>query len=126
MTKKFGDSKLQNLNCSIQKRVHVKMESSKTKQYKMGKTTQYIYTIPTSHANFPTMSCFCWVDRRIVSCVSRKSGTGEGGLGHLLGDMHMLAVVAGCRNGLVGAGWANPCVGCTDVVGKFYSHLIQG
>ena len=25
--------------------------------------------------NFQTMSCFCWVDRRIVLCVSRKSGT---------------------------------------------------
>ena len=44
--------------------------------------------------------------------VLRKGGTGGDGWGHqtyLQGDMYMVAVVTGCRNGLVGTGWANSC-----------------
>ena len=40
----------------------------------------------------------CWF------CVSRMGGTGGGGWGHPQGDLHMLAVVAVCRNVLVGTG----------------------
>ena len=36
----------------------------------------------------------------------------------------MVAVVRGRRNGLVGTGWANSCLGCTNVVRKCYSHLV--
>ena len=43
-------------------------------------------------------------------CVSRKGGTGGGGWGHPQGDLHMLAVVAVCRNALVCAGWSNSCL----------------
>ena len=39
-------------------------------------------------------------------------------------DVHMMAVVAGCRNGLVGTGWVNSCLNCTNVIGGCYSHLV--
>ena len=43
---------------------------------------------------------------RIVSvhgfCVNGKGGTGGDGWGHPQGDMHVVAVVVGFRNGLVG------------------------
>ena len=54
------------------------------------------------------------------SCVNRIGGTGGGGWGHPQGDMHMVAVVVGFRNGLVGIGWAYSCLGCT------YSHHVGG
>ena len=38
--------------------------------------------------------------------------------------MHMVAVATGFRNGLVGTGWANSCLGCTDVVRQCYYHLL--
>ena len=47
-------------------------------------------------------------------CVSKKGGTGGGGCCHLQGDMHMVAVVAGCQRAMVWAGWANSHPGCMD------------
>ena len=38
--------------------------------------------------------------------------------------MHMLAVVAVCRNALVGTGWSNSCHGCTNKLRKHCSHLV--
>ena len=52
-------------------------------------------------------------------CVSRK-----GGWGHPQGDLHMLAVVAVCRNALVGTGWSNSCLVCTNRLRKYCSHLV--
>ena len=48
--------------------------------------------------------------------MSRNGGTGEGGWGHPQGIMHMVAVVAGCRNALVTTGWSNSHLGCTNVL----------
>ena len=58
-------------------------------------------------------------------CVSRKGGTGGGGWGHPQGDLHMLAVVAVCRNALVGTGWSNSCLVCTNRLRKHCSHLVE-
>ena len=57
-------------------------------------------------------------------CVSRKGETGGGGWGHPQGDLHMLAVVAVCRNALVGTGWSNSCLVCTNRLRKHCSHLV--
>ena len=54
-------------------------------------------------------------------CVSRKGGTGGGGQG----DLHMVAVVAVCRNALVGTGWSNSCLVCTNRLRKYCSHLVE-
>ena len=37
-------------------------------------------------------------------------GTGGGGWS----DMQMVAVVTACRNALVGTGWSNSCLVCTE------------
>ena len=37
----------------------------------------------------------------------------------------MVAVVAVCRNALVGTGWSNSCLVCTNRVRKHYSHLVR-
>ena len=58
-------------------------------------------------------------------CVSRKGGTGEDGWGHPQGDLHMVAVVAVCRNALVGTGWSNSCLVCTNRLRKHCSHLVE-
>ena len=58
-------------------------------------------------------------------CVSRKGGTGEDGWGHPQGDLHMVAVVAVCRNALVGIGWSNSCLVCTNRLRKHCSHLVE-
>ena len=53
-------------------------------------------------------------------CVSRKGrqgevgGTGGGGWGH----------PAVCRNALVGTGWSNSCLVCTNRLRKYCSHLV--
>ena len=47
-----------------------------------------------------------------------------GGWDYPQGDMHMLAVVAVCRNALVGTGWSNSCLACTNRLRKHYSHLV--
>ena len=39
--------------------------------------------------------------------------------------MHMVAVVAGGKNALVGSGWANSYTGCTKVARKPYFHLVK-
>ena len=49
--------------------------------------------------------------------MSRKGGTGGGGRGRPQGVMYMVAVVADCRNGLVGTGLANSCLGCLGMLG---------
>ena len=57
-------------------------------------------------------------------CGSRKGGTGGGWWGHLQGDLHMVAVVAVCRNALVGTGRSNSCLVCTNRLRKPCSHLV--
>ena len=52
-------------------------------------------------------------------CVSRK-----GGWGHSQGDLHMPAVVAVCRNALVGPRWSNSCLVCTNRLRKHCSYLV--
>ena len=54
-----------------------------------------------------------------VCCISRKRGTGGGGIGgggwgHPQGDMHMVAARLSCQNAMVGTMWANSCPGCMD------------
>ena len=56
--------------------------------------------------------------------LSRKDGTGGGGWGHPQGDLHMLAVVAVCRNALVGTRWSNSCLVRTNGLRKHCSHLV--
>ena len=38
--------------------------------------------------------------------------------------MHLVTVMAGCRNGLVGTGLVNCCFGLKNVARKHYSHLV--
>ena len=38
--------------------------------------------------------------------------------------MTLVGVVVGCRDGLVGTGWANSCLRCTNVVRESYTHLV--
>ena len=58
-------------------------------------------------------------------CVSRKGGTGGGGWEYPQDDLHMVAVVAVCRNALVGTGWSNSCLVCTNRLRKHCSHLVK-
>ena len=58
-------------------------------------------------------------------CISRKGGTGGGGWGYPQGDLHMVAVVAVCRNALVGTGWSNSCLVCTNRLRKHCSHIVE-
>ena len=51
----------------------------------------------------------------LVTLYCTKGGTGKGEWGQLHCDMHMVAVVAGCKKALVGTGWANSCLGYTNV-----------
>ena len=48
----------------------------------------------------------------IILCtgISKKGGTGGGEWGYLQAERHVMALVAGCRNGLVGSMWANSCL----------------
>ena len=59
-------------------------------------------------------------------CVSRNGETGEGGRGHPQGIMHMMAVVAGCRNALVGTGWSNSHLGWTNGLLKMLLSHCRG
>ena len=45
-------------------------------------------------------------------------------MGSPQGDMHMAAVVADCRNALVGTEWSNSRLGCANGLGKCYSYLV--
>ena len=54
---------------------------------------------------------------------SRKSGTKGGAQGHSQGEVHMVAVVDGCRNAMDGTGWSNPCVGYTNGLRKRYYYF---
>ena len=56
--------------------------------------------------------------------MNRKSGTGGDGWGHPQGAVHMVAVVAVCRNTLVGTGWSNSYLACTNRLRKHYYHLV--
>ena len=58
------------------------------------------------------------------SASAEPGGTGGGGWVHPQGDMHKVAVVAVCRNALVGAGWSNSCLVCTNRLRKHCSHLV--
>ena len=46
-------------------------------------------------------------------------------MGSPQGDMHMAAIVAGCRNALVGTEWSNSRLGCANGHGKCYSYLVR-
>jgi len=61
---------------------------------------------------------------RAGSASAERVGQGGGGWGHLQGDLQMLAVVAVCRNDLVGTGWSNSCLVCTNRLRKHCSHLV--
>ena len=93
----------------------------------------YMYTLSLKASfllvNFKPSSAllvtsYCALRRKDSLCacarvLREQGGTGGGGWGRPQGDIHMVAVVAGCRNGLVGTGWANSsCIGCTNVVRK--------
>ena len=43
----------------------------------------------------------------ILYRVDSRVGQEEVGGGHMQSDMHMVAVVVGCTNALVGTGWSN-------------------
>ena len=45
-------------------------------------------------------------------------------MGHSQGDMHMVAVVAVCRNALLGTGWSNSCLVCTNRLRQHCSRLV--
>ena len=47
------------------------------------------------------------------------------GWGYPQGDLHMVAVVAVYRNALVGTGWSNSCLVCTNRLRKHCSHLVE-
>ena len=50
------------------------------------------------------------------------------GLENTQGDLHMVAVVAVLavsRNALVGTGWSNSCLVCTNRLRKHCSHLVE-
>ena len=57
-------------------------------------------------------------------CVSRKDGTGGGGWGHLQDAVYMAGARLGYKRAMVGIGWANSCLGCTDGLRKCYSQLV--
>ena len=59
-------------------------------------------------------------------CVSRKSGTGGGGWGHLQCAVHMVAARLGFEKAMVGTGRATPRPDCMDRLRKHYSHLAEG
>ena len=60
---------------SEQKQAHVSDGTIKHQPNKMGMTSQYLHTIPTSCAIFSTMPCVCCVHTRVVE------GSGEGSAG---------------------------------------------
>ena len=51
-----------------------------------------------------------------IYCVVNRKDSAQG-------DMHMVAVVAGCRNAMVGTAWSSFCLGHTNGLRKSYSHL---
>ena len=64
------------------------------------------------------MSTLVDIILHVQCCVSRKGQTEGGGWDHPQGDMHMVAIVAGCRNAMVGTGWSNSCLGHTNGLRK--------
>ena len=50
--------------------------------------------------------------------------TGGGGWVHSWGVVHMVAAGLGCRTALIGTGWANFCLGCTNGLRKCYSDFV--
>ena len=54
----------------------------------------------------------------------QKGWDRRGRWGHPQGDMHKVAVVAGCRNALVGTGWFNARLGCRNRLRRHYSHTV--
>ena len=74
-----------------------------------------------SHCAVRREDSLCALERWFWFCVSRKGGTGGG----VQGDLHMVAVVAVCRNALVGTGWSNSCLVCTNRLRKHCSHLVE-
>ena len=43
---------------------------------------------------------------------------------HSQDDIYIVGIVVGCRNGLVGTGWANSYLRCKNVVRESYTHLV--
>ena len=68
-------------------------------------------------------SMYCTFGYIILHSVQKRWDRGSG-WGHLQGDMHMVAVVAGYRNSFVGADWGNSYLGCTNVIRKHYCCLV--
>ena len=60
------------------------------------------------------------------SASAERVGQGEVGLGHPQDDMHMEAARLGCKNTMVGTGWANSCPGCMGRLRKRCSPLVGG
>ena len=58
--------------------------------------------------------------------MSRKGGTGGGGLGHPQGAVHMAAARLGCKRTMVGTGWANSQPGCMGMLRECHSHHSGG
>ena len=59
-----------------------------------------------------------------AACMSRKGRTAGGAWGHPQSDMHVVAVVVGSRNALVGAGLSGSYLGCINKFRKHYFHLV--
>ena len=64
---------------------------------------------------------YCTVRKKRWFCVSRKGEKGGGSWHRLQGDMHMVTV---CRNALVGTGWSNSCLVCTNRLRNHCSLLV--
>ena len=78
----------------------------------------------TSYCALRRKDNLCTLARRF--CVSRKGGTGGGGLGHPQGAVHMAAARLGCKRTMVGTRWANSHPGRKSRLRKRYSHLLGG
>ena len=72
----------------------------------------YSALLATSHCALHRKDSHCALARRF--CVSRKSGTGGGGLGHPQVAVHMVAARLGYERAMVGTGWANSHPGCMN------------
>ena len=74
-------------------------------------------TFVTSHAHCA---------EKIVSARLRAGSASAERVGGVTpqGDVHMLAVVAVCRNALAGTGRSNSCLVCTNRLRKHCSHLV--
>ena len=59
-------------------------------------------------------------------CISRKGGTGGGGLSHCQGAVHMVAARLGFQKAMVGTGRATPRPDCMDRLKKTLLSPCEG